>query len=54
MKTIIMYFTFGGSTKSEAERLSAQLNTTLCQVKEKHDRTLLAAFVPGGFFDKVQ
>lgn len=49
MSTIIMYFTFGGSTKEEAERLSKQLGAPLCQVKEKHNRSVLAAFVPGGF-----
>lgn len=49
MKTVIVYFTFGGSTKREAERLATQLNAPLHRVKEAHDRSFLAAFVPGGF-----
>ena len=49
MKTVIIYFTFGGSTKIEAERLAAEFNVPLCRVKEAHDRSFLAAFVPGGF-----
>jgi hypothetical protein len=49
MKTIINYFTFGGSTRRGAERLSAQLNASLCQVKEVHNRSFFAAFIPGRF-----
>jgi len=48
MKTIIIYYTFGGSTKKEAERQSAELNVSLCRVKEAHERGFLAAFIPGG------
>lgn len=47
MKTIIVYYSFMGSTKKEAEHLSSELNVPLCQVKETHDRSLLAAFIPG-------
>lgn len=49
MKTIIIYYTFGGSTKKEAERLSAELNAPLCRVKEVRDHSLFASFIPGGF-----
>lgn len=49
MKTIIVYFSFGGSTKREAERLSSQIDVPLCQVKEEHKRSLFTAFAPGGF-----
>lgn len=49
MKTVIIYYTFGGSTKREAERLGAALNVPLYRVKESHNRSLFAAFVPGGF-----
>ena len=48
MKTVILYYTFGGSTKKEAERLAAELNATLYRVKEAHKRSFLAAFIPGG------
>lgn len=48
MKTVILYYTFGGSTKREAERLAAELNAPVCRVKEVHNRSFLAAFVPGG------
>lgn len=49
MKTIIIYYTFGGSTKKEAERLGTELNVPLCRVMEAHNRSFFAAFVPGGF-----
>lgn len=49
MKTIIVYFTFGGSTQKEAVRLAAELDAPLCRVKEAHHRSFLGAFVPGGF-----
>lgn len=47
MKTAIIYYTFGGSTEREAERLSAELNAPLCRVKEVTDRSLVRAFIPG-------
>ena len=49
MKTIIIYYTFGGSTKKEAERLAAERGAALLRVKETHNRSLLGAFIPGGF-----
>lgn len=49
MKTVIIYFTFGGATKREAERLAAELNAPLYRVKEAHNRSFLGAFIPGGF-----
>jgi flavodoxin len=49
MKTIIIYYTFGGSTEKEAMRLGTELNASIYQVKEAHNRSFLAAFVPGGF-----
>ena len=48
MKTVILYYTFGGSTKKEAERLAAEQNAPVCRVKEAHSRGFLAAFIPGG------
>ncbi len=47
MKTAIIYYTFGGSTKKEAERLAAERGAPLIGVKEKRGRSLLSAFVPG-------
>lgn len=49
MKSIIVYFTFGGATQREAERLAAELNAPLYRVKEVHNRSFLGAFIPGGF-----
>ena len=49
MKTIVVYFTFGGSTQKQAKRLAAELNAPLCWVKESHNRSFLGAFIPGGF-----
>jgi flavodoxin len=49
MKTIIIYYTFGGSTQKEAKRLAAELNATLCRVKETHNRSFLGSFIPGGY-----
>ncbi len=48
MKTVILYYTFGGSTKKEAERLANELNATLYRVKEARNRSFLTAFIPGG------
>lgn len=49
MKTVIVYYTFGGSTKKEAERLGKELNASLSRVKETKNRSLFASFIPGGF-----
>jgi flavodoxin len=48
MKTVIIYYTFGGSTMKEAKRLGEELNAPLIQVKEVSDRSLIASFIPGG------
>jgi flavodoxin len=49
MKTVILYYTFGGSTRKEAERLATELGAPLYQVKEARNRSLLRAFLPGGY-----
>jgi len=49
MKTILIYYTFGGSTKKEAERLSAERDVPLYRVEEAHNRNFMAAFIPGGY-----
>lgn len=47
MKTIILYYTFGGSTKAEAEKIAKEKDATLCQVKEEKKRGMLSAFLSG-------
>lgn len=49
MKTVIIYYTFGGSTKKEAESLAAKLNAPVFRVKEARKRSLFASFIPGGY-----
>ena len=49
MKTAVVYYTLGGSTKKEAERVAAEQGADLCRVKEARARSFLAAFIPGGF-----
>ncbi|WRS27429.1 hypothetical protein U6B65_14055 [Oscillospiraceae bacterium MB08-C2-2] len=44
MNAIIVYYTFGGSTQKEAQRLSKELGAPLCRVREKHRRGLLGSF----------
>ena len=48
MKTVILYYTFGGSTKKEAERLAAELDAPVHRVKETRSRSLFRSFIPGG------
>lgn len=47
MKTVIIYYTFGGATKKEAERLSEELGAPAYRVREKRGRSVLGAFIPG-------
>jgi flavodoxin len=47
MKTIVLYYSFGGSTKEEAERIAAQNDAILCRVEETKNRSLFSAFVTG-------
>jgi len=47
LKSAIVYYTFGGSTKKEAERLSEELGAPVFRVMERHKRGLLGAFIPG-------
>ena len=49
MKTLILYYTFGGSTKKEAERLAAELGARLYRVREARNRSFLASFFPGAY-----
>ncbi|MBP1744485.1 MAG: flavodoxin [Firmicutes bacterium] len=47
MKTIVIYYSFGGSTKAEAERVAAENDAVLCRVEETKDRSLFSTFVQG-------
>lgn len=48
MKTIVMYYTFGGSSKREAEKIANDIEgAILCQVKEKKKRNIFTAFLSG-------
>ena len=49
MKTAVVYYTFGGSTKKEAERLAKENGSELCRVYEVRNRSLFGAFVIGGY-----
>ncbi|NLF80084.1 MAG: flavodoxin family protein [Clostridia bacterium] len=49
MKTAVVYYTFGGSTKREAERLAGELGADICRVSEVKNRNLLTSFIPGSF-----
>ena len=49
MKTLILYYTFGGATRKEAERLAAETGASLCRVEEARGRSIFAAFIPGAW-----
>lgn len=47
MKTVILYYTFGGATKKEAERLGEVFSAPVVRVREKRGRGVVGAFLPG-------
>ena len=47
MKAAVLYYTFGGSTKKEAERIGAELQAPVFRVKEKRNRSVIGSFIPG-------
>lgn len=49
MNTVVLYYTFGGSTKKEAEKIGSELGAPVYRVKEKRNRSLIGSFIPGGF-----
>ncbi len=49
MKTAVIYYTFGGSTKKEAQRLAAENQAALFRVEEARGRSLIGAFIPGAY-----
>ena len=48
MKSVVLYYTFGGSTKQEAEKIGAEQEAPVYRVKEKRNRSLIGSFIPGG------
>lgn len=49
MKSLVLYYTFGGATKREAERIGAELEAPVYRVKEAKNRSLIGSFIPGGY-----
>lgn len=49
MSTVVLYYTFGGSTKKEAEKLGLELGAPVYRIQEKRNRSLIGSFIPGGF-----
>lgn len=47
MKTLILYYSFQGSTEKEAKRLAAETGADLCRIREKKDRSMTGAFLTG-------
>jgi hypothetical protein len=47
MKTIVLYYSFGGTSKKEAENLAKKNEAVVCEVKENKKRNIFTAFVPG-------
>ena len=48
MKSVVLYYTFGGSTKLEAEKIAAEQEAPVYRVREKRNRSLFGSFIPGG------
>lgn len=49
MKEIILYYTIGGTSRKYAEKLSEEIGADIAEVKEKKDRGMFAACIPGIF-----
>ena len=47
MKTIIIYYSFSGSTEREAKRLSSELGATLLRVNEVRNRSSFGSYILG-------
>ncbi|MCH4239310.1 MAG: hypothetical protein LKF71_03475 [Oscillospiraceae bacterium] len=47
MKTIVLYYSLGGNTKAEAERIAQEENAELCEVQELKKRNPLSAVFSG-------
>ena len=48
MKSVVLYYTFGGSTKLEAEKIGVAQEAPVYRVREKRNRSLIGSFIPGG------
>ena len=49
MSAAVVYYTFGGSTKKEAERIGKEQDAPVFRVREAKNRSLIGSFIPGGF-----
>jgi len=49
MKSIVVFYTFAGSSRIEAKKIAAEYNGVLCEIKEKKNRGMLSAFSSGCF-----
>lgn len=48
MKTIVMYYTFGGTSKKEAEHIAAEKKgVVLCEIEQKKKYNIITAFFSG-------
>lgn len=49
MKSVVLYYTFGGSTKREAERIGDEQGAPVYRIREARNRSLIGSFIPGGY-----
>ncbi|NCB42070.1 MAG: hypothetical protein EOM59_05570 [Clostridia bacterium] len=47
MKAVVLYYSFGGRTKAEAEEIAKEKGAVLCRIEEEKPRNILTAFIPG-------
>lgn len=47
MSSVILFYTLGGATRAEAQRLAEESGARLCEVREQKKRGLFSAFFPG-------
>lgn len=47
MKTIVLFYTFGGSTKAKAQEIAKERQATLCEVEEIKNRGVFSALFSG-------
>ena len=47
MKTIVLYYSFKGSTKAEAEKIAKEEEADICRIEEVKKRNIFSAFIPG-------
>ena len=48
MKTLIVFYTFGGETRREAKRLMSELEgAELCEIREVRNRGVIGSFIDG-------